>query len=73
MITSNRSQEWVEALIEVGVRGQRHLAVVVEPSSFGAPAPALRIAAAWRLAVDWWLVRRGDELSLGSSGRRAAL
>ena len=73
VITSNRSQEWVEALIEVGVRGQRHLAVVVEPSSFGAPAPALRIAAAWRLAVDWWLVRRGDELSLGSSGRRAAL
>ncbi len=73
VITSNRSQDWVEALIEVGARGQRHLAVIVEPSSFGAPGAALRIAAAWRLAVDWWLVRRGDELGLGRRGHTAAL
>lgn len=70
VVTSNRDLGWVEALIEVGVRGQRHLAVVVEPVSFGAAGPPFRILAAWRLALDWWLVRRGDDL--GSVGRSRA-
>jgi uncharacterized protein (DUF58 family) len=69
-ITSSRDRSWVEALIEVGVRGTRHLAVLVEPTSFGAPGPAMRVASAWRLAIDWWLVRRGDDLDIG--GRRRA-
>ena len=34
VVTSDRDPEWVEALVEVGVRGQRHLAVLVEPTSF---------------------------------------
>ena len=71
VITSNRTQGWVEALIEVSMRGSRHLAVLVEPTSFGAQGPPQRIAAAWRLALDWWLVRRGDELDIGRSGRAA--
>jgi uncharacterized protein (DUF58 family) len=70
VVTSNRDRSWVEALIEVGVRGTRHLAVLVEPTSFGATGPAMRVAAAWRLAIDWWLVRRGDDLDIG--GRRRA-
>lgn len=72
VVTSNRGQEWVEALLAVGARGQRHLAVLVEPSSFGAAGSAIRIPAAWRLAIDWWLVRRGDELGAGR-GRRSAV
>jgi uncharacterized protein (DUF58 family) len=70
VVTSSRDRSWVEALIEVGVRGTRHLAVLVEPTSFGATGPAMRVAAAWRLAIDWWLVRRGDDLDIG--GRRRA-
>lgn len=71
-ITSDRRSDWVETLLEVGVRGHRHLAVVVEPTSFGAPGPALRVAAGWRLAIDWWLVRRGDDLGVGRRGHARA-
>jgi uncharacterized protein (DUF58 family) len=73
VITSDRDPSWVEALVEVGARGRRHLAVFVEPTTFGAPGPPLRIAAAWRLALDWWVVRRGDALSAPRHGRAASL
>lgn len=65
VITANRSSEWVEALVDSATRGQRHLCVFVEPTSFGAKGQALRIPAAWRLALDWWVVRRGDVLGTG--------
>ena len=65
VITANRSQEWVEALVDTSTPGQRHLCVFVEPTSFGAGGQALRVPAAWRLALDWWLVRRGDVLGAG--------
>jgi uncharacterized protein (DUF58 family) len=70
-ITANRDPSWIEAILDVGVRGQRHLAIFVDATSFGAHGPSLRVLAAWRLALDWWLVRRGDELSVGRR-RRAA-
>jgi uncharacterized protein (DUF58 family) len=73
VITSRRDQAWIEALLEVGARGVRNLAVVVEPTSFGAPGPPMRVLAAWRLALDWWLVRRGDDLGIGRRSRAAAL
>jgi uncharacterized protein (DUF58 family) len=65
VITANRSSEWVEALVDSATRGQRHLCIFIEPTSFGAPGQALRIPAAWRLALDWWVVRRGDVLGTG--------
>ena len=65
VITANRSSEWVEALVDSATRGQRHLCIFVEPTSFGAKGQALRIPAAWRLALDWWVVRRGDVLGTG--------
>ncbi|HYA00321.1 MAG TPA: DUF58 domain-containing protein [Candidatus Binatia bacterium] len=73
VVTSDRDPGWVEALVEVGTKGRRHLAVFVEPTSFGAPGSALRISAAWRLALDWWVVRRGDVLSAPRQGRVAGL
>ncbi|MGA7987465.1 MAG: DUF58 domain-containing protein [Candidatus Dormiibacterota bacterium] len=65
VITANRSSAWVEALVDSATRGQRHLCIFIEPTSFGAPGQALRIPAAWRLALDWWVVRRGDVLGTG--------
>jgi uncharacterized protein (DUF58 family) len=65
VITANRSSDWVEALVDSATRGQRHLCIFIEPTSFGAPGQALRIPAAWRLALDWWVVRRGDVLGTG--------
>ncbi|TMB91254.1 MAG: DUF58 domain-containing protein [Chloroflexi bacterium] len=71
VITANRDPGWVEALVDVATRGQRHLCIFVEPTSFGAPGPALRIPAAWRLALDWWVVRRGDVLGVGDRASEA--
>ena len=65
VITANRSSDWVEALVDSATRGQRHLCIFIEPTSFGAKGQALRIPAAWRLALDWWVVRRGDVLGTG--------
>ncbi len=65
VITPNRSSDWVEALVDSATRGQRHLCIFIEPTSFGAKGQALRIPAAWRLALDWWVVRRGDVLGSG--------
>ena len=70
VITPNRSSDWVEALVDSATRGQRHLCIFIEPTSFGAKGQALRIPAAWRLALDWWVVRRGD--ALGSGERTSA-
>ena len=70
-VTSDPSPAWIEAVLDVGVRGQRHLAIFVEPASFGATGPPMRVLAAWRLALDWWLVRRGDDLSIGRRSRAA--
>jgi uncharacterized protein (DUF58 family) len=71
VITANRDTSWVEALVDVPTRGQRHLCIFVEPTSFGAPGPALRIPAAWRLALDWWVVRRGDVIGAGERASAA--
>ena len=65
VITPNRSSDWVEALVDSATRGQRHLCIFIEPTSFGAKGQALRIPAAWRLALDWWVIRRGDVLGSG--------
>ena len=71
VITPDRTSGWVEALVDAGSRGQRHLAVMLEPVSFGAPGAPMRIPAAWRLALDWQLVRRGDVLGSGERARAA--
>jgi uncharacterized protein (DUF58 family) len=71
VITASRETSWVESLVDVGSRGQRHLAVVVDPTSFGAPGTPVRIPTSWRLAANWWVVRRGDALS--TSAARASV
>jgi uncharacterized protein (DUF58 family) len=71
VISADRDPVWVEALVDSGTRGQRHLAVLLETASFGAPGAPMRIPAAWRLALDWWLVRRGDVLGSGERARAA--
>ena len=71
VITPNRDAQWVEALVDNATRGQRQLCIFLEPTTFGAPGPALRIPAAWRLALDWWVVRRGDVIGAGERSSAA--
>jgi uncharacterized protein (DUF58 family) len=63
VITASRENSWMESLVDAGSRGQRHLAVVVDPASFGAPGAPVRVASSWRAAANWWVVRSGDALS----------
>ncbi len=65
VVTASRERDWVEALVDTATRGQRHLCIFIEPTSFGSGGQALRLPAAWRLALDWWVVRRGDVLGAG--------
>ncbi|MFN2568502.1 MAG: DUF58 domain-containing protein [Candidatus Dormibacteria bacterium] len=73
VVTSRCDASWVEALLDVGARGRRHLCVFVDATSFGAPGPALRLTAAWRLVLDWWVVRRGDVIETTRAARAAGL
>jgi uncharacterized protein (DUF58 family) len=66
VITASRETSWVESVVDVGSRGQRHLAVVVDPTSFGAAGTPVRVPTSWRLAANWWVVHRGDALSTSS-------
>jgi len=62
VVTASHDHGWIEALLAAGVRGRRHLVILVDPVSFGAPGPPFRPAPAWRIGLDWWVVRRGDAL-----------
>ncbi len=73
VVTPSRDPAWVESLLDAGARGTRHLCIVVDPTSFGAPDGPMRISAAWRLALDWHLIRRGDVLALVPGARAAGL
>lgn len=62
ILTSDTDPDWVEKLLASGRSGQKHLCIYVEPSSFGGTVNPMRISPAWRAALDWWIVRRGDVL-----------
>ncbi|MHB1941183.1 MAG: hypothetical protein ACYCS9_10250, partial [Candidatus Dormibacteria bacterium] len=52
--------------------GRRAVAIFVDPMSF-APQPTLtRVPAQWRLVLDFWVIRQGDDLArVDPSFRRA--
>lgn len=56
VLTPSADPEWVEALVDVGARGQRNLVVYLDPTAFGGSG-LLSINARWRQALEWWIVR----------------
>ena len=72
VVTSDPSGEWVEAVAASSQPGRRAVAIFVDPMSF-APQPTLtRIPAQWRLVLDFWVIRQGDDLArVDPSFRRA--
>jgi len=62
LITSDPSGEWVEAIAATSQPGRRAVAVFVDASSFAPQPGAVRIPAQWRLILDIWMVRQGDDL-----------
>src|SRR5207302_10738667 len=72
VITPSADEQWLEALLDLGVRGQRSLDVYLDPRGFGGSQPSLAPAGRWRQAVNWWIIRGADELELAPEKRIAA-
>src|SRR5256886_6778859 len=51
VITPSADEHWLEALLDLGVRGQRSLVVYLDPRGFGGSQPSLAPAGPWRPAV----------------------
>ena len=72
VITPSGDENWLEALLDVGVRGQRSLVVYLDPRGFGGSQPSLAPAGRWRQAVNWWIIRGAHDLELAPEKRVAA-
>jgi uncharacterized protein (DUF58 family) len=56
VITSSGDERWVEALLDLGLRGHRSLVIYLDPRGFGGTQPALAAAGRWRQALNWWMI-----------------
>lgn len=56
VITPSGDEHWLQALLDVGVRGQRSLVVYLDPRGFGGAQPGLTAVGRWRQAVNWWMI-----------------
>ena len=63
LVTSDPSGEWVEAIAASSQSGRRAVAVFIDAMSFAHHASTTRIPAQWRLILDIWTIRQGDDLS----------
>jgi uncharacterized protein (DUF58 family) len=62
VVTPSSDPQWVEALLDLGVRGQRSLVVYLDPQAFHGTQPALAIASRWRQSLSWWMIRPSEAL-----------
>ena len=72
VITPSADAHWVEALLDLGVRGHRSLVVYLDPRGFGGSQPTLASAGRWRQALNWWMVGGPEDLEPVSERRLAA-
>ncbi len=63
VVTPSGDERWVEALLDLGIRGHRSLVVYLDPRGFDGRQPSLAIAARWRHALSWWIIRSPDEIA----------
>jgi uncharacterized protein (DUF58 family) len=62
VITPSADPRWLEALLDLGVRGHRSLVVYLDPQGFGGKQPTLAATGQWRQALNWWIIRGPDDL-----------
>jgi len=73
VITPSADEHWLEALLDLGVRGHRSLVVYLDPRGFGGTQASLATAGRWRQAVNWWIVRGPDDREPATERRLAAI
>jgi uncharacterized protein (DUF58 family) len=56
VITPSGDERWIEALLDLGVRGHRSLVIYLDPQAFGGTQPTLASAGRWRQALNWWMI-----------------
>src|SRR2546423_1815755 len=62
VITPSSDEHWLEALLDLGVRGQRSLVVYLDPSGFGRSQPPPAPAGRWRQALEWGSIPGASDL-----------
>jgi len=62
LITADAGPEWVAAAAAASAPGARALAIFLDPAGFSSQATT-KLSARWRLVLDLWVVRHGDDLS----------
>jgi len=60
VVTPSGDPRWVEALLDVGIRGQRSLVVYLDPQAFHGTQTPLSIASRWRQSLAWWVIRPSE-------------
>jgi uncharacterized protein (DUF58 family) len=62
VITPSGDPDWLQALLDLGVRGHRTLVVYLDPRGFGGAQPSLALAGHWRQALNWWVIQSVADL-----------
>jgi uncharacterized protein (DUF58 family) len=73
VITPSADEHWLEALLDLGVRGHRSLVIYLDPAGFGGSQASLATAGRWRQAVNWWMVRGPEDVEPATERRLAAI
>lgn len=73
VITPSGEEHWLQALLDLGVRGQRSLVIYLDPRGFGGSQPSLAAAGRWRQALNWWMVRGPEDQEPQTERRLAAV
>jgi len=69
VITPSGDPSWVQALLDLGIRGHRNLVVYLDPRGFGGSQPSLPQIGRWDQALSWWVVRSADDLEPAAERR----
>src|SRR5438270_8420351 len=72
VITPSADERWLEALLDLGVRGHRSLVIYLDPRGFGGTQASLAAAGRWRQALNWWMVEGPDGIAGAREVQRAA-
>lgn len=72
VITPSGDERWLQALLDLGLRGHRSLVVYLDPHGFGGGQPSLPSVGRWRQALNWWLIHGPDDLEPATEHRVAA-
>ena len=73
VITPSGDDHWLQALLDLGLRGHRSLVIYLDPHGFGGTQPSLASVGRWRQALNWWVVQGPHDLEAAGERRLAAV